>query len=132
MDYWTPDNQGAQAPALYDGAWVESQQLVNKYYGVSSGASGGQQTTSRWVEDASYIRLKSLTLAYNFEQKLLSKIGFTRARVYFSGNNLLTFTDYTGYDPEIAAFPSNDATIVVDLSVYPTCKTYTFGVEFTF
>ena len=126
MDYWTPENQDAQAPALYDGAWVESQGLEDKYY------DRNQQTKSRWVEDASYIRLKSLTLAYNFERELLSKIGFTRARVYFSGNNLLTFTDYTGYDPEIAAFPSNDATIGVDLSVYPTCKTYTFGVEFTF
>jgi TonB-linked SusC/RagA family outer membrane protein len=126
MDYWTPNNQDAQVEAIYDGAWVESQGLENKYY------TGGQQTKSRWVEDASYIRLKSVTLAYNFEQKLLSKIGFTRARVYFSGNNLLTITDYTGYDPEIAAFPDNDATIGVDLSVYPTCKTYTFGVEFTF
>jgi TonB-linked SusC/RagA family outer membrane protein len=126
LDYWTPENQDAQVQAIYDGAWVEEQNLENKYY------TGGQQGTSQWVEDASFVRLKSLTLAYNFERELLSKIGFTRARVYFSGNNLLTFTDYTGYDPEVASFADNDATIGVDLSTYPTCKTYTFGFEFTF
>ena len=125
-DYWTPDNQDAQVRALYDGAWVESQNLVNKYF------TKGFQTTSQWVEDASFVRLKTITMAYNFEQKLLKKIGFTKARVYVSGTNLLTLTDYSGYDPEIAAFPGNDATIGVDLSVYPTSKTYTFGIDFTF
>jgi TonB-linked SusC/RagA family outer membrane protein len=125
-DYWTPDNQDAQVRALYDGAWVESQKLVSKYF------TKGFQTTSQWVEDASFVRLKTITLAYNFEQTLLKKIGFTKARVYVSGTNLLTMTDYSGYDPEIAAFPGNDATIGVDLSVYPTSKTYTFGIDFTF
>jgi TonB-linked SusC/RagA family outer membrane protein len=125
-DYWTPDNQDAQVRALYDGAWVESQNLVNKYF------TKGFQTTSQWVEDASFVRLKTITMAYNFEQKLLKKIGFTKARVYVSGTNLVTLTDYSGYDAEIAAFPGNDATIGVDLSVYPTSKTYTFGIDFTF
>jgi len=41
-------------------------------------------------------------------------------------------TDYTGYDPEVAQFPDNDATIGVDQSSYPTAKTYTFGIDFTF
>ena len=103
------------------------QNLSNKYIFKTTGG-----TTSRWVEDASFIRLKTLTLAYNIEPSLLKKIGFTKARIYFSGANLITITDYTGYDPEIAAYPSNDATIGVDLSVYPPAKTYTFGIDFTF
>ncbi len=45
--------------------------------------------TSQWVEDASFIRLKTITLAYSFEQKLLKKIGFTKARIYVSGTNLV-------------------------------------------
>ena len=126
-NYWTPENQDTDVPARYDGAWVESQLLVNKYYfGNSSGA------TSRWVEDASFVRLKTLTLAYNFDPQLLKKIGFTKARLYFTGTNLLTLTKYTGYDPEIAQYPNNDATIGVDQSVYPTARMYTFGAEFTF
>jgi len=126
-NYWTPENQDTDVPALYDGQWVQDQLLQNKYiFGTSSG------TTSRWVEDASFIRLKTITLAYNIEQKLLNKIGFSKTRVYFSGTNLLTLTKYTGYDPEIAAYPGNDATIGVDMSIYPLAKMYTFGVDFTF
>ena len=59
----------------------------------------------RWVEDASFVRLKTITLAYNFEQNLLKKIGFSKARLYFTGTNLMTLTKYTGYDPEIAQYP---------------------------
>jgi hypothetical protein len=120
------ENQDASVEKLWDGAWVESQSLENKYY------TSGFQTVSKWVEDASFIRLKTLTLGYYIPQNLLKKIGFNRARVYMTGTNLITITDYTGYDPEIAAYPGNDATIGVDLSVYPPARTYTFGVEFTF
>jgi len=126
-NYWTPTNQNTDVPALYDGKYVEDQLLVNKYIFKNSGGA-----TSRWVEDASFVRLKTITLAYNFEPDLLKKIGFSKARLYFTGTNLLTLTKYTGYDPEIAAYPGNDATIGVDLSVYPTARMYTFGVDFTF
>jgi len=126
LDEWTPDNQGTSIQKLYDGAWVESQDLENKYY------TNNYQTTSKWVEDASFIRLKTLTLGYSFAQSILGKIGFSKARVYASATNLVTITKYTGYDPEIAAFPSNDATIGVDLSVYPPARTYTFGIDLTF
>lgn len=126
-NYWTPDNQNTNVPALYDGKYVEDQHLVNKYYfGNSEGAS------SRWVEDASFLRLKTLTLSYNFEQNILKKVGFSKARLYFTGTNLVTLTKYSGYDPEIAQYPGNDATIGVDQSVYPTSRMYTFGADFTF
>ncbi len=126
-NYWTPTNQNTDIPAHYDGAWVQAQNLPTKYiFGTSEG------TTSRWVEDASFARLKTITLAYNFQQSLLKKIGFSKARLYVTGTNLFTVTKYTGYDPEIAAYPGQDATIGVDLSVYPTAKMYTFGVDFTF
>jgi TonB-dependent starch-binding outer membrane protein SusC len=126
-NYWTPDNQDTDVPALYDGAWLDAQHLESKYYfGNASGA------TSRWVEDASFVRLKTVTFAYNFDANLLRKIGFSRAKLYFTGTNLLTLTKYTGYDPEIAQYPGNDYTIGVDQSVYPTARMYTFGAEFTF
>jgi TonB-linked SusC/RagA family outer membrane protein len=126
-DYWTVDNQDTDVPARYDGKWVEDQHLVNQYFfGASEGAS------SRWVEDASFVRLKTITFAYNFKPELLKKIGFQRARLYYTGTNLVTLTKYTGYDPEIAQYPGNDATIGVDQSVYPTAKMHTFGAEFTF
>jgi hypothetical protein len=125
MNYWRPDNQNTDVPALYDGAWVEAQKLENKYE-LSTSA------TSKWVEDASFVRLKTMTLAYNFEQTLIKRIGFTKARVYASGTNLFTMTNYTGYDPEVAQFPDSDATIGIDQSSYPPARTFTFGIDFTF
>ena len=129
LNYWTPDNQNTDQPGLIDGAYREAQGLSSQIY-VPGNGRGGE--TSKWVEDASYIRLKVITLAYNFSPNLLQKIGFNTIRVYFSGTNLWTITDYTGYDPEVSNFTENDATIGVDLSAYPPAKTYTFGLEMNF
>ncbi len=127
LDAWTPENQDTNVPGMIDGKYREDQNLTNKiFFGSNSGA------TSRWVEDASFIRLKTATLAYTIPQSKLSAIGFQKARVFVSGTNIFTITDYTGYDPEVAAFTWNDATIGVDLSVYPPARTLTLGVELTF
>ncbi len=128
LNYWTPENQDTNIPGLIDEAYRESQNLENKIY--INGASEG--ATSRWVEDASFVRLKVITLAYSFQPNILDKIGFTKIRLYLSGTNLWTITKYTGFDPEIANFTYTDATIGVDLSAYPPAKTYTLGVELTF
>jgi hypothetical protein len=129
LNYWTPDNQDTDVPALYDGAYVEAQALEQKVF-VAGNGRGGEM--SKWVEDASFVRLKLITLAYNFSPSVLSKIGFKNIRLYFTGTNLWTLTDYTGYDPEVANFTSTDATIGVDLSAYPPARTYTFGLDLTF
>jgi hypothetical protein len=81
-------------------------------------------------------------LAYNFPKSLSNKIGFEKIRTYVSGTNLITFTNYSGYDPEVSAYnydkdsefktSSNDAMIGVDLSNYPTAKIITFGIEVSF
>jgi hypothetical protein len=127
LNFWTPENQNTDIPALYDGKYVEDQHLTSTYYFKNSSGA-----TSQWVEDASFIRLKTITLAYSLDQKLLKKIGFSKARFYVSGTNLLTFTKYSGYDPEVAAFTYSDAVVGVDLSAYPPAKMWTFGADFTF
>jgi hypothetical protein len=129
LNYWTPDNQDTDVPGLIDGAYREAQALESKMF-VAGNGRGGEM--SKWVEDASYVRLKVITLAYNFSPSILNKIGFNKIRVYFTGTNLWTITDYTGYDPEVANFTETDATIGVDLSAYPPAKTYTFGLDLTF
>ena len=125
LDYWTEENQDATVPGLIDGAYRESQNL-----GPSKIFVDGE--TSRWVEDASFVRLKVITLAYSIDKSILDKIGFNKIRIFATGTNLLTITDYTGYDPEVANFTSSDATIGVDLSAYPPARTYTFGIDLTF
>jgi hypothetical protein len=113
---------------MIDGAYREAQNLENKV----NFPTGDGGATSQWVEDASFIRLKTATLAYTFDRAKLSNIGFQKVRVFLSGTNIFTITDYTGYDPEVAAFAGSDATIGVDFSSYPPAKTFTIGAEITF
>lgn len=93
---------------------------------------GDDQRLSRWVEDGSYIRLKNITLAYNIPSFLLKEWGIGHLKAYVSATNLITFTNYSGYDPEVSSYNSNDAQIGVDLSNYPTAKTFTFGIDVSF
>jgi hypothetical protein len=83
------------------------------------------QFDTHLLENASFMRLKNLTLSYSLPKSWLEKTGFVEgAKVYFVGRNLLTVTDYQGYDPEV---DSN-----VQLSNYPNTKQFSFGVELAF
>lgn len=86
---------------------------------------------SRHVEDGSYLRLKNVSLGYAIPSFLTSKIGASRVRVYVSAQNLLTFTNYTGLDPEVSTSPSNLVS-GVDIAVMPQPRTFTAGVNLTF
>ncbi|MBK8505854.1 MAG: TonB-dependent receptor [Saprospiraceae bacterium] len=125
LNYWTPENQNTDMPGYLDQKYVQDQQLKNKYF-----LDGNE--SSRYVEDASFIRLKTVQLSHNFNQPWLTKSGIRHLRVFASATNPFTITDYTGYDPEVAAFPENDANVGVDFSAYPPSKTYTVGVEVSF
>ena len=87
--------------------------------------------SDRWIEDGSYFKVKSVMLAYDFPKKWISKLKMDRLQVYVSGANLLTFSDYSGYDPEVNA-TSSALEIGRDTGVYPSARTYTFGVKVTF
>ena len=83
------------------------------------------QFDTHLLEDASFLRLKNLSIAYSFPQNLLSKTRFFEsARIYAQVQNLLTFTAFSGIDPE--------CTLNVYRSRYPMSKQFTFGLEFTF
>ena len=88
--------------------------------------------SSRFVEDGSYLRLKSVTLSYNLPTSLLSKIGLRSLQVFVTGQNLLTFTKYTGYDPEVNAYGSSSVALGVDYGTYPQSKTCVIGVNVGF
>jgi hypothetical protein len=128
LDRWTPENQDTDVPAFIDAVTRQNAALKSK---VSLG-SGDNNRLQRYVEDGSYIRLKNITLGYSVPSSVLSRIGVTKLRAYISGTNLITLTKYTGYDPEVSAYNSNDAQIGVDLSNYPTARTITFGIDVTF
>jgi TonB-linked SusC/RagA family outer membrane protein len=89
-----------------------------------------------WLEDGSYLRLKTLTLGYNFPSAFTERLRISDARIYFSSNNLLTFTSYSGYDPEVSHFTSQGLGSNVgtgyDYGTFPQPKTFVMGLNLSF
>ncbi len=85
--------------------------------------------SDRYLEDASFLRIRTITLGYDLPTGLISKAKMSRARVYVQANNFLTFTKYTGWDPEVNSFGSNVTTNGVDIGAYPVPKTVMVGIN---
>jgi TonB-linked SusC/RagA family outer membrane protein len=88
--------------------------------------------SDRYVEDGSFLRLRSVTVRYNFTPKVLSKLKLGSLSAYFTAENLLTLTRYTGQDPEVAVRGSDPFRVAMDNSMTPPSKTYTIGLTTTF
>ena len=88
--------------------------------------------SDRYIEDGSYLRIKNITLGYTFPKKWLEKVKIENLRVQVNIQNLLTFTKYTGYDPEIGASTASVNVMGLDNGRYPSPTTYSFGVNLTF
>ncbi len=91
--------------------------------------------SSRDVQDGSYIRLKTINLSYDFTSAQLEAWGlgtFDSAQVYIAGDNLITLTNYTGYDPEVDLYSTSNVQLGVDNGGYPVAKSVRLGFTFTF
>lgn len=115
LNRWTPENRNTNIPRAIGGGDV---------YNV--------QNSTRFVEDGSYVRLKALTLRYNVNPDHLSKFGIKNLGVYVTGQNLLTFTKYKGFDPEVNAFGNSPVALGVDYGTYPQAITMTMGLNVQF
>lgn len=96
------------------------------------GNSDNTRTSSRFVEDGSYLRLKSATLSYNFGTAALGKLKMSKVSIFATGYNLLTFTNYSGFDPEVNQYGANGPSMGVDYGTYPQARTFLFGVNVGF
>lgn len=85
-----------------------------------------------FVEDGSFIRLKNIQVGYTFPQHLSDNFRIKRARIYISGQNLLTFTGYSGLDPEIGSLANEITTTGIDVGSYPLPKIILCGLNVTF
>ncbi len=117
---WTPSNPNAILP----------RNDVSDTYSST-------QPLSYYVESGSYLRLKNLELGYTFPAQTISKLGMSRLRVYVQGANLLTFTNYSGYDPDLTQRNVGDTngadrTMGVDYGNFPKAETLTLGVNLRF
>lgn len=115
---WTPSNRNTNVPEA----------RINRF---GDFASPGVST--QFMEDASYIRLKNVTLAYALPAKWLNRIRLSSARVYVTGINLATFTDYTGWDPEVNTdYRASNINQGGDFYAAPQIKSIVFGLNIGF
>lgn len=108
LNRWTPTNTNTDVPR--------------------ASGSHSPQVSTRWVEDGSYVRLKNIVFGYNFPEVVLNRLNVGNLRVYLSAQNILTFTDYSGYDPEVS-FQDSNRNIGLDYASYPNVKAYTVGLD---
>lgn len=114
---WSPTNMNSSIPSL-----------------TSNASSFEYATSSYYVENASFLKLKNLQIGYTFPvQKVFGQnTGLSKLRVYLGATNLFTITKYSGLDPEISATPSDYPAIGVDLGIYPQSRQYLFGFSLGF
>jgi len=112
---WTPQNTNTNVP--------QARLFFNN----------GAQASSRFIEDGSFVRLRNVTFAYNLPKSLISKVKLSNVRLYVTGQNLLTFTKYSGWDPEVNAddVVSNIA-LGYDFYTTPQAKTFMGGLNISF
>ena len=112
MDYWTPENPNAKNPRI-----------------TTAPTANNSQTSSFWMGNAAYLRLKSMTLAYSIPGTVSKRVGMQTARVYISGQNVFTWTKLKYYDPEIGP---NNSYLVNSAWSYPQQKVVSVGINVTF
>ena len=113
LNHWTPENPNAKYPVIK--------------------TSSQAQMSNRFVEDGSFLRFKNIQLSYNLPVSQLHIKWMKRAQLYVSGQNLITFTKYSWYDPEVNSYGSSNSIVQgVDHYVYPAAKTTTIGLRVGF
>jgi hypothetical protein len=93
--------------------------------------TNGQQASSRYLEKSDFVRLRNVSLGYTFPKSVIQKLNLDRVRIYMTGLNLLTFTKYTGYDPESSYDNNGNSNIRKGITFYsaPPAKTITIGLN---
>lgn len=101
--------------------------------GASSASSASNyRLSNRFVEDGSFVRLKNISIGYNLPKDLYSKYGISNIKVYSNMQNVLTFTKYKGYDPEVGAINQNQLLNGIDNGRYPSPMVTTLGLTVNF
>ncbi len=119
LNRWSPSNPSATIPA------------------ATPGFTGNEDVSDRFVEDGSFTRLRSVTLGYTFKENVLEKLinaPISKVRIYLTGQNLATFTDYSGYDPEVVPITTGGTVTALGLDQgnYPQPRTIIAGLQVQF
>lgn len=117
--------------SLADDRWMEPGDVTD-IPRASLTNKNWREYSTRWLEDGSYLRLKTLTLGYNFSPDFTQRLGMRNMRIYTQGQNLLTFTNYTGLDPEVNQNARNPLLAGSDFGTLPQSRTISFGINLEF
>lgn len=113
MNRWTPENTTSNEPRM-----------------TNSDLNKNIETFSdRYIEDASFLRMKNIQLGYSFNSASISKLKLASLRLYVSVDNLFTVTDYTGFDPEFGDLYSNPLNYGIDQATYPSPRIFRAGIN---
>ncbi len=119
--YW----ERTRSQYVYENRWTTPGQITDVPKLLGNDPTSSMQISTRHLHSGNFLRLKNISLAYNFPKALVNKVGLGAARVYFNGQNLLTFAGNKLVDPEVNSYGTRGWET-------PFGKTYTFGIELTF
>ena len=129
-------DEGNQAASVLN-RWKTPGQITN-IPRATFGSDRNSLISSRFIEDGSYVRVKSASLGYEIPQSLISKLKMARLYIYVTCENLLTFTNYSGFDPEVSLFGRSSSNADknigpgVDYGTYPQSRDIFFGLNISF
>ncbi|MDB5112138.1 MAG: SusC/RagA family TonB-linked outer membrane protein, partial [Mucilaginibacter sp.] len=112
--------------------WRNEGDITNVPRQDYSDPAGNRRFSNRWIEDGSYLRMKTVTLGYQVPKSLLTIISVKTLRIYVTAQNLFTITKYTGYDPEASAINADVTNIGIDQGTYPQYRAFIFGLNLGF
>jgi TonB-linked SusC/RagA family outer membrane protein len=118
LDRWSVDNPDGALPRA-----------------VTSDLNLNSRNSDRFIEDGSYLKLKSIELGYSLPRDLIDRIGISELRVFLSATNVFTLTNYSGYDPDVGKYLLNDDSGLIsgfDNSFYPQARTFMAGLNLNF
>jgi hypothetical protein len=115
LDAWTPTNTDAQYPR------------INYTPGTT-----GSDITSDLLEDGSFLRLRSVTVDVALPARLLARYNVSNTRLFVTGANLVTWTHYSGFNPDVSSLGIGNVNRGIDVGQYPIARSFTFGVNLTY
>ena len=127
------DNEAMEGPKNQSAAvlrrWTKAGDITDI---PRSGNTNNARISTRFVEDGSYLRVRTATLTYSLPQSVLSKVKISTAKLYVTGENLFTITGYSGFDPEVNFQGGSNIVQGIDYGTYPHTRNLIFGLSISF
>ncbi len=117
-----------QTTAVLD-RWQAPGDITNVPKVTTNGSTDNSRISSHYIENGSYLRLKALTIGYDLSKNILDRIGLSALKLYATGENLFTITDYSGFDPEVNFGGNSNTVMGIDYGTYPQTRNIIFGIR---